>query len=158
MRTLTIGIAAALATAVPANAQEPDTRDSLLASFWKSAHAAAVGAQDCVGDAISNRPVTGVACRDARGALEQAFEALVQLEAFYPESARFTLRGEEQTLRNLMIAPAGLIYLVAEAEYLQGRSDRRRKVEIAATLVGRQVVAEVLLEELGQSVPTYSGR
>lgn len=137
------------------SAQNAPGPDSLVGAFWSAAHKASVGAQSCIENVMSGRPESGVACEEARPALEDAFEALAQLEVCCADRTRFAVRDEEMRMRDFFLAGGGLVYLVAEAEFLERSSDRRRQMEIGATLIGRQVLAEVQLEALGVPVPSY---
>lgn len=128
--------------------QEVSDVDSLRVSFWSAVHQTASHAQECVGDVLEGGPPRGSDCSNARSELERSFILLARLDVCCSDSTFFALGDSGNTLRTLMLAGGGLVYLVAEAERLRGSSDQRRKIEIASALVARKFLAEQRLEEL----------
>ena len=153
MNRMAVALVVLLISPSVSRAQSPAMVDSLKIAFWRAAYSTTFEAQACVGDAMSGGPPSGAICTAARPALEQAFETLARLEVCCSESTRFLLGSREQTMRNLMLAGGGLVYLVAESEALRTRDDVRRKIEIAAALVARTMLAEEQLRALGEPVP-----
>lgn len=155
MKILPIILVVALLAPNTSTAQTGTNSDSLVVTFWTAVHKSAAAAQECLADVLSNRRATKLGCNDARPALEQSFLALAHLEVCCRSATRYKMADQEGSMRDLMLAPAGMVYLIAETEHLRTTRDRERMMAIAATLVARQIQAEFVLEQSGAAVPKW---